>query len=137
LLFSSSSGFWLTLRKTQTQKKHEHEKATEECHDSTEACNTDAKADAKDQKAESMDNKADKTDKTDQKAAESVDTPTTAWNAVCPVLGKAVNPKIKPVVYDGKAYGFCCAGCDSKFEKNPEKYIKNLNADGTRFIGKK
>lgn len=63
--------------------------------------------------------------------------PTTAWNTVCPVMGKKVNPKVKLEVYNGKAYGFCCAGCDAKFAKDPEKYSKNLNEDGTRFIGKK
>lgn len=62
---------------------------------------------------------------------------TVAWNTVCPVMGKKVNPKVKLEVYNGKAYGFCCAGCDAKFAKDPEKYIKNLNEDGTRFIGKK
>lgn len=62
---------------------------------------------------------------------------TVAWNLVCPVMGKKVNPKVKLVVYKGKAYGFCCKGCDAKFAKDPEKYIKNLNEDGTRFIGKK
>ncbi len=63
--------------------------------------------------------------------------PTTAWNTVCPVMGKKVNPKVKLEVYNGKAYGFCCAGCDAKFAKDPEKYVKNLNEDGTRFTGKK
>lgn len=62
---------------------------------------------------------------------------TVAWNAVCPVMGRKVNPKVKLEVYNGKAYGFCCAGCDAKFAKDPAKYSKNLNEDGTRFIGKK
>lgn len=67
----------------------------------------------------------------------SEEVPTTAWNTVCPVMGKKVNPKVKLEVYNGKAYGFCCAGCDAKFAKDPEKYVKNLNEDGTRFIGEK
>ena len=58
------------------------------------------------------------------------------WNKVCPVMGNKVNPKIGTVSYEGKAYGFCCAGCDAKFAKNPAKYSKNLNESGTRFIGK-
>ncbi len=62
---------------------------------------------------------------------------TVAWNAVCPVMGRKVNPKVKLEVYNGKAYGFCCAGCDAKFAKDPAKYSKNLNEDGTRFTGKK
>ena len=59
------------------------------------------------------------------------------WNKVCPVMGNKINPKVGTVTYEGKAYGFCCAGCDAKFAKNPEKYSKNLNENGTRFIGKK
>jgi YHS domain-containing protein len=44
----------------------------------------------------------------------------------CPVSGEEftkseASPKYE---YEGKTYYFCCAGCKSKFEKNPEKYIK-------------
>ncbi len=73
-------------------------------------------------------------DSTVEKTAE---VPTTPWNTVCPVMGNKVNPKVKLEVYNGKAYGFCCTGCDAKFAKDPEKYSKNLNETGTRFIGKK
>ena len=59
------------------------------------------------------------------------------WNKVCPVQGEAVNPKAPTVEYKGKTIGFCCAGCDAKFKKDPEAYMKNLSADGTKFIGKK
>ena len=48
------------------------------------------------------------------------------WNTVCPVLGRPVNPKLKPIVYKGKAYGFCCKVCPPQFQENPGKYIKNL-----------
>jgi YHS domain-containing protein len=59
------------------------------------------------------------------------------WNEVCPILGNKINKKVKTISYDGKVYGFCCEGCDSKFEKEPLKYYKNLSADGKKFIGKK
>jgi len=59
------------------------------------------------------------------------------WNKVCPVMGNKVDVDGPTVEYNGKLYGFCCPGCDAKFEKNPEKYSKNLNEDGTRFIGRK
>jgi YHS domain-containing protein len=59
------------------------------------------------------------------------------WNKVCPVKGNPVEKDSPTVEYNGKVYGFCCPGCDAKFEKNPEKYSKNLNEDGTRFIGTK
>jgi YHS domain-containing protein len=61
----------------------------------------------------------------------------TAWNKVCPVKGNPVEEDSPTVEYNGKVYGFCCPGCDTKFAKNPEKYSKNLSEDGTRFIGRK
>ena len=59
------------------------------------------------------------------------------WNKVCPVRGNEVDPEVRTVEYNGKAYGFCCGGCDKKFSKDPEKYSINLSEDGTEFIGKK
>ena len=60
-----------------------------------------------------------------------------AWNKVCPVKGNPIEDDTPIVEYDGKIYGFCCPGCDVKFAENPEKYSKNLNEDGTRFVGRK
>jgi len=59
------------------------------------------------------------------------------WNKVCPVMGNKVDVDGPTVEYNGKLYGFCCPGCDAKFEKNPEKYSKNLSEDGTKFVGRK
>lgn len=56
------------------------------------------------------------------------------FNKLCPVKGGEIDGKTPPVEYNGKLYGFCCPGCDSKFQKDPEKYIGNLNEDGTRFL---
>ena len=58
------------------------------------------------------------------------------WNKVCPVKGEELDADAPTVEYNGKVIGFCCPGCDSKFQKDPEKYMKNLNEDGTKFIGK-
>jgi YHS domain-containing protein len=55
------------------------------------------------------------------------------YNEVCPVLGNKVSATTKTVEYQGKVYGFCCPGCDDKFAKDPEKYIKNLSDDGKSF----
>ncbi len=59
------------------------------------------------------------------------------WNKVCPVKGNPIEEDTPTVEYDGKLYGFCCPGCDTKFAKNPEKYAKSLSEDGTKFIGRK
>lgn len=59
----------------------------------------------------------------------------TIWNTVCPVMGNPVDPKAPTIEYKGKIIGFCCDGCDDQFKANPEKFIKNLNSDGSKFIG--
>jgi YHS domain-containing protein len=66
-----------------------------------------------------------------------VDSSLAAWNAVCPVRGEEIDPEANKVEYNGKIYGFCCNGCDSKFSKDPEKYLNNLSEDGKTFIGKR
>jgi YHS domain-containing protein len=55
------------------------------------------------------------------------------WNSVCPVMGNKVDTEVATVEYDGKNYGFCCGGCDAKFSKDPERFSKNLNKDGSKF----
>lgn len=75
--------------------------------------------------------------KTEQTKKEVKPAAKAIWNKVCPVMGNAVNPKSPTVEYKGKTIGFCCAGCDAKFQKDPEIYMKNLSADGAKFVGKK
>lgn len=57
------------------------------------------------------------------------------WNKVCPVKGEEIDADAPTYEYNGKVIGFCCPGCDTKFQKDPEKYMKNLNEDGSKFIG--
>jgi YHS domain-containing protein len=59
----------------------------------------------------------------------------TVWNKVCPVKGEEIDADAPTVEYNGKLIGFCCPGCDSKFQKDPEKYMKNLNEEGSEYIG--
>ncbi|MBC8107715.1 MAG: YHS domain-containing protein [Anaerolineae bacterium] len=59
------------------------------------------------------------------------DAPTTApstqpANKMCAVMpDDAVDPKVT-VAYKGKTIGFCCKDCIKDFEKDPEKYVKNM-----------
>ena len=48
-------------------------------------------------------------------------------NKYCAVEGEgnAVDPDVT-VVYNGQVIGFCCSDCVAEFQKDPEKYIKNL-----------
>ncbi|MGC9195993.1 MAG: YHS domain-containing protein [Syntrophobacteraceae bacterium] len=48
----------------------------------------------------------------------------------CPVLSKdPINKKIF-VDYKGKRIYFCCRSCIAQFKKNPEKYMKQMEAQG-------
>jgi YHS domain-containing protein len=51
---------------------------------------------------------------------------TAAINDTCPVTGRPVAPG-KVASYKGKSIGLCCSGCKSKFEKNPDKYIGDVD----------
>ena len=50
-------------------------------------------------------------------------------NGVCPVMGKAVVPTGGSVTWKGEKIGFCCKGCDAKFNANPEKYMARLRSE--------
>ena len=43
-----------------------------------------------------------------------------------PVCGMDVDPKTASAKsdYQGKTYYFCCQGCKTEFDENPEKFIK-------------
>ena len=46
----------------------------------------------------------------------------------CPVLGNKINEKVF-VDYQAKRIYFCCAGCIDEFKKDPEKYLKKMEAE--------
>lgn len=54
------------------------------------------------------------------------------FNTVCPVSGEEIEGDYT-VEHKGKTYAVCCKRCLKKFEKDPEKYIKNLSEDGKKF----
>jgi YHS domain-containing protein len=45
-------------------------------------------------------------------------------NTRCPVSGEELSDDAVTLEHDGKLYGFCCANCRKKFEKDPGKYLK-------------
>jgi YHS domain-containing protein len=47
----------------------------------------------------------------------------------CPVLGNKIDKKVF-VDYHGKRIYFCCKGCIAQFEKDPDKYLKKMAAEG-------
>jgi YHS domain-containing protein len=44
---------------------------------------------------------------------------------LCPVMGEPIDKNIF-VEYEGKKVYFCCKGCETKFNENPELYIAKL-----------
>ncbi|MCE1203098.1 MAG: TRASH domain-containing protein [Holophagaceae bacterium] len=60
--------------------------------------------------------------------------PIPATNQACPVLGGKVSEKSKTVVVRNREYRICCAGCDSKLLKDPDRYLEK---DGTPKNAKK
>ena len=47
----------------------------------------------------------------------------------CPVMGGKVDQKIY-ADYKGERIYFCCTGCLEEFKKDPEKYLKKMEAEG-------
>lgn len=47
----------------------------------------------------------------------------------CPVMGGKIN-KAEYADVNGKRIYVCCAGCIAKIKADPEKYIKQLEAEG-------
>jgi YHS domain-containing protein len=60
-----------------------------------------------------------------QKACCAAKTTTVAEQTTCPIMGSPIKKTVF-TVYQGKKVYFCCPGCDKTFNKNPEKYTKNL-----------
>jgi len=51
---------------------------------------------------------------------------------ICPVMGGKVNKSLY-ADHNGKRVYFCCAGCIAPFNKEPEKYIQQLEAEGVEL----
>jgi len=47
----------------------------------------------------------------------------------CPVLAGNIDKSVY-ADYQGKRIYFCCKGCDTEFNKDPEKYMKKLQEEG-------
>ena len=51
-------------------------------------------------------------------------------NKICPVSGEKIVEKLKATYeYNGKVYNFCCPACIGEFKKDPQKYIKKVEAE--------
>lgn len=51
-------------------------------------------------------------------------------NKICPVSGEKIDENLKATYeYEGKIYNFCCAMCVDAFKKDPQTYIKKVEAE--------
>ena len=50
----------------------------------------------------------------------------------CPVMGGKINKEVY-ADYNGKRVYFCCPGCIAPFNKEPEKFIKQLEDTGVEL----
>ena len=55
--------------------------------------------------------------------------PKQSYQTNCPVMAGKIDKKIH-ADYKGKRVYFCCSGCLDEFKKDPDKYIKKLEAEG-------
>lgn len=55
--------------------------------------------------------------------------PVLTAQALCPVMGGEINKDLY-ADHNGKRVYFCCPGCIPEFKKDPEKYLKKLQAEG-------
>jgi YHS domain-containing protein len=121
--------FVLFISNAQAQDKSKKAKAEAGscCDAESESCDKEASASCSDKDHH----------KTEVKTSSAKISSAKSWNAVCPIQGDKVDPKVKTVKYNGKEYGFCCDDCIGKFKNDPAKYSKNLSKDGKTFNAKK
>lgn len=50
----------------------------------------------------------------------------------CPIMGGAINQEVY-TDHNGQRIYFCCAGCDTQFKADPEKYLQAMNAEGIKI----
>jgi YHS domain-containing protein len=55
--------------------------------------------------------------------------PKGSYQTKCPVMEGKIDKKIH-ADHKGKRVYFCCSGCFDEFKKDPDKYIKKLEAEG-------
>lgn len=48
----------------------------------------------------------------------------------CPITGEPVVKGMKVTEYNGVRFTYCCAGCDTQFEKNPKAALENAVKNG-------
>ncbi len=66
--------------------------------------------------------------------ATAVLSPSDGGPLMCPVMGHPIKATAPAVEYNGIYFGTCCAGCNTEFSKDPQKYMK-MAAEKNMVIG--
>jgi len=54
-------------------------------------------------------------------------------NTVCPISGDKTEDSKVVAIHDGKLYHLCCEDCVEKFNDSPDKYIKMMDANPSKY----
>lgn len=54
-------------------------------------------------------------------------------NGLCPIMENPVSPTGGFVMYKGQRIAFCCPGCETDFNADPEKYMKLMQANPAKY----
>jgi YHS domain-containing protein len=54
-------------------------------------------------------------------------------NGLCPVMQRPVRPNGGSATYAGEKVGFCCPGCDAKFNADPVRYMNRMRLNAAKF----
>jgi len=68
--------------------------------------------------------------KTPEEKAKAAELAKTYTLTTCPVSGDKIGDLGEPIdtLYQGQLIRFCCKGCIKSFNKNPDKYLKVIDA---------
>ena len=54
-------------------------------------------------------------------------------NGLCPIMENPVSPTGGFVMYKGARIAFCCPGCETDFNADPEKYMAKMRAEPAKY----
>lgn len=54
-------------------------------------------------------------------------------NGLCPIMENPVSPTGGSVVYKGQRVAFCCPGCETDFNADPDKYMNLMKANPSKY----
>ncbi len=88
------------------------------------SCSKSEKTDATENNLKSDDKKTDKAESSEELLIVTT----------CPIMGGKADLEGESIVHKGYKVYFCCPGCDKKFQKDPDKYIKIIESNPEKYL---